>query len=255
MGNLEKIPAWNLTKVRSKKEVIGEARTSGAKVHFASLMDICHFKNAELETKHQKYKGRVVLRGDIVKDDSGSYAVFTEQGSSASQMTAAKVMDYRIQIARVHRTRWLNQCINQLLPERSQRFVHESWRVHRCDRLILANQPYSTIFSSVFSRQQCCQPRAARRPSRLSTQKSLLITISRRQTPVTHRTLHQVYPSTIQQFSHLWHTPARRVHWVLVQEMSTHDQLSLVRFDARSRVLSFLVLHSVNLVFVPFSQG
>ena len=38
-------------------------------------------------------KGRVVLRGDIVKDDSGSYAVFTEQESSASQMTAAKVMD------------------------------------------------------------------------------------------------------------------------------------------------------------------
>ena len=34
-----------------------------------------------------------MLRGDIVKDDSGSYAVFTELGSSASQMTAAKVMD------------------------------------------------------------------------------------------------------------------------------------------------------------------
>ena len=28
-----------------------------------------------------------------MKDDSGSYAVLTEQGSSASQMTAAKVMD------------------------------------------------------------------------------------------------------------------------------------------------------------------
>ena len=73
--------------------VIDEARTKGAKVHFASLMDICHLKNAELEAKHQKYKGRVVLRSDIVKDDSGSYAVFTEQGSSASQMTAAKIMD------------------------------------------------------------------------------------------------------------------------------------------------------------------
>ena len=73
---LEKIPAWDLTKARSKSEVIDEARTKGAKVHFASLMDICHLKNAELETKHQKYKGRVVLRGDIVKDDSGSYAVF-----------------------------------------------------------------------------------------------------------------------------------------------------------------------------------
>ena len=78
---------------RSKKEVIDEARTKGAKVHFVSLMDICHLKNAELETKHQKYEGRVVLRGDIVEDDSGSYAVFSEQGSSASQMTAAKVMD------------------------------------------------------------------------------------------------------------------------------------------------------------------
>ena len=48
-------------------------------------MYICQLKNAELEAKHQKYKGRVVLRGDIVKDDSGSFAVFTEQGSSASQ--------------------------------------------------------------------------------------------------------------------------------------------------------------------------
>ena len=66
---LEKISAWNLTKVRSKKEVIDEARMSGATVHFASLMDICHLKNAELEAKHQKYKGRVVLRGDTVKDD------------------------------------------------------------------------------------------------------------------------------------------------------------------------------------------
>ena len=90
---MENIPEWDLTKVRSKSEVIEEARTNGAKVHFASLMDICQKKKAEMEAKGQKYKGRVVLRGDIVKDDSGSYAVFTEQGSSASQMTAAKVMD------------------------------------------------------------------------------------------------------------------------------------------------------------------
>ena len=47
----------------------------------------------ELEPRFEKYKGRVVLRGDIVNDDSGAYAVFSEQGSSASRMTAAKVMD------------------------------------------------------------------------------------------------------------------------------------------------------------------
>ena len=46
---LEKIPAWQLTKVRNKKEVIAEARNKGRKVHFASVMDICHLKNWELE--------------------------------------------------------------------------------------------------------------------------------------------------------------------------------------------------------------
>ena len=84
-AKLEKISARNLTKVKSKKQVIDEVRTAGATV--------CHLKNAELEAKHQTYIGRVVLRGDIVKDNSGFYAVFTEQGSSASQMTAAEIMD------------------------------------------------------------------------------------------------------------------------------------------------------------------
>ena len=48
--------------------MIEEARHEGVKVLFASLMDICHLKNAELEKNHQKFQGRVVLRGDIVKD-------------------------------------------------------------------------------------------------------------------------------------------------------------------------------------------
>ena len=79
---------WTVRAGRSPKNT-----SAGVTVHFASLMDICHLKNAELEAKHQKYKGRVVLRGDVVKDNSGSYAVFTEQGSSASKMTAAKIME------------------------------------------------------------------------------------------------------------------------------------------------------------------
>ena len=78
---------------KQEKEAIKEAQKNNTKVHFASLMDLCHLKNSELERQVQKHKGRVVLRGDIVKDDSGAYAVFTEQGSSASQMTTAKVMD------------------------------------------------------------------------------------------------------------------------------------------------------------------
>ena len=71
---LEKIPAWQLTKVRNKKEVIDDAKKESKTVHVASFMDLCHFKNSELEPRHQKYKGRVVL-GGIVKEDSCSYAV------------------------------------------------------------------------------------------------------------------------------------------------------------------------------------
>ena len=52
-------------------------------------MDLCHLKHAELHQEVQKYKGRVVFRGDQVKDETGYYAVFTEQGASASQMAAA----------------------------------------------------------------------------------------------------------------------------------------------------------------------
>ena len=74
-------------------QVEASARLGRKKKFEASSMDICHLKNSDLEQKFQKCKGRVVLRGDIVKDDSGSYAVFTVQGSSASEMTAAKVMD------------------------------------------------------------------------------------------------------------------------------------------------------------------
>ena len=59
-------------KVKSKKEVILKAQRDKGKVHFASLMNLCHPKNLELEPQFQKYRGRVVLRADIVKDDSGA---------------------------------------------------------------------------------------------------------------------------------------------------------------------------------------
>ena len=54
--NWRKFRRGHLTNVRSKKEVIDEARTSGATVHFASFMDICHLKmlNWRQSTKHIK---------------------------------------------------------------------------------------------------------------------------------------------------------------------------------------------------------
>ena len=88
---LETIPAWQLDKVKSKNEVIREAQRDKQKVHFASLMDICHLKKCGVRTKISKIQR--TSRTPRVKDDSGAYAVFAEQGSPASQMSAAKVMD------------------------------------------------------------------------------------------------------------------------------------------------------------------
>ena len=84
---------------QQQKEVIQEAQKKGWPVHFGTLMDVCLLKNSESEPKFQQFKGRVLYSGrDIVKDDSGSYAVFTEQGSSASEMTAAKVTDVIVRL-------------------------------------------------------------------------------------------------------------------------------------------------------------
>ena len=41
---LAKIQAWQLTTVRSKRDVIDEARKEGKTIHFASLMDLCHLE-------------------------------------------------------------------------------------------------------------------------------------------------------------------------------------------------------------------
>ena len=47
--------------------MIDEARNKDNTVHFASFVDLCHLKILELEPQYQKYKSRVVPRGDIVK--------------------------------------------------------------------------------------------------------------------------------------------------------------------------------------------
>ena len=77
----------------AKKDVTLAAQKAQRTVHFATLTDICHLENAELEPTYQQYEGRVVLRGDCAKDDPGSHAAFSEQGSTASQMTTTKVMN------------------------------------------------------------------------------------------------------------------------------------------------------------------
>ena len=54
-------------------------------------MDPCILKQLAL-AEHPQW-GSVVLGGDNVKNDTGCEVVFAEQGTSESQMTAAKLLD------------------------------------------------------------------------------------------------------------------------------------------------------------------
>ena len=56
-GEAGKVAGVAIDQVKSKKEVILEAQKEKRTVHVATLMDSCHLKNVELETKYQMYKG------------------------------------------------------------------------------------------------------------------------------------------------------------------------------------------------------
>ena len=67
-------------------------------------MDICHLKNAELEAKHQKYKGRVVLRGDIVKRRLRVLCSIHRTRIISISNDSSKDHGYHLQIARLRGT-------------------------------------------------------------------------------------------------------------------------------------------------------
>ena len=56
MEKRRKMPAWQMTKVKSEGEVLEVAPPEQRTVQFAALMDTCHLKNPEFEQKSQKYK-------------------------------------------------------------------------------------------------------------------------------------------------------------------------------------------------------
>ena len=92
-GHHFKRKTWDVDKVRPKAGVIADAKRENKTVHFGYPMPLSFLKHAELRKALQLFKSRVVFRGDLVKDESGFYAVFTEQGASASQVAAAKFLD------------------------------------------------------------------------------------------------------------------------------------------------------------------
>ena len=90
---LFKFGTFDLSIVAEKHDVAKRYKLKNEKVHFGTLRTLCHEKHCELPLHLRKYKGRVVFRGDIAKDEDGWYAVFSEQGTSSSHMAATKFLD------------------------------------------------------------------------------------------------------------------------------------------------------------------
>ena len=66
MEEARKVAGVAIDQSEKQKEVILAAQEEQRIVHFATLMDICHLKNAELEPNYHKCKGRFVLRASLV---------------------------------------------------------------------------------------------------------------------------------------------------------------------------------------------
>ena len=50
-------PAWSVEDVEEAAEVIARYRAKNVEIHFATLMDLCHERNAELPKQYRKYNG------------------------------------------------------------------------------------------------------------------------------------------------------------------------------------------------------
>ena len=77
-----RLKVWNVNTVQPRAKLRERARKEKKTIHFGGIMELCHEKHSELSPEMRSYKGRIVFRGDTVKDEQQFYAVFSEQGTS-----------------------------------------------------------------------------------------------------------------------------------------------------------------------------
>ena len=80
----------------SWREVSAQARADGTKAFIGDIMPLAYQKHSEIigDDPKKVYKGRIVYRGDAIKDEFFEWALFGEVASSPSSMAASKVADF-----------------------------------------------------------------------------------------------------------------------------------------------------------------
>ena len=75
---------WSDDSVKLLWQLKQECRASGRKVQIAELLTLCGVKHFELHPTQHKYKGRVVFRGDQVRDASGNLVLFGSEETATT---------------------------------------------------------------------------------------------------------------------------------------------------------------------------
>ena len=83
---------WDEKRVREYDDVVAEVRAQGRKAHFGTIFELCVEKNYDIPGA-SKFKGRVVYRGNDVKDEKGNVALFKDMASCPATLEGASICD------------------------------------------------------------------------------------------------------------------------------------------------------------------
>ena len=95
-ASLRELSAWDEKAVQEWSEVRDAAKKAGKRINIGMVFGICVEKGSELPEGDpgRKYKGRVVFRGNDVRDESHYLATFQDLGSAPAGMSSGKFLDF-----------------------------------------------------------------------------------------------------------------------------------------------------------------
>ena len=123
--------AWDVYKVESKAEVMKSGRGKGIEYLCGSIKASCHIRNYELGGEKWVDEGKIVFRGDLIKDETGHKAVFTEQSTCASYMAGTKFIDT---VARFPRCKGEDADAKSAFTQITFKEAAETFRSRSCSR-------------------------------------------------------------------------------------------------------------------------
>ena len=67
------------------------SRETKTQIHIADLLTLCGIKHYELEPSKWKYKGRIVYRGDRIRDSEGNIILFQETATTPTAIISLQI--------------------------------------------------------------------------------------------------------------------------------------------------------------------